>query len=35
VAGEELQAAYAPERSFEFGLARLLDGVGVLVAQRR
>ncbi len=34
-AGEELQAASSPERSFEFGLARLLDGVGVLVAQRR
>jgi AcrR family transcriptional regulator len=31
VAGEELQAAYAPERTFEFGLARLLDGIGVLV----
>jgi AcrR family transcriptional regulator len=30
-AGEELQAAYAPERSFEFGLERLLDGVGVLI----
>jgi Tetracyclin repressor-like, C-terminal domain len=32
VAGEEL-GAYAPERSFEFGLARLLDGIGVLVAR--
>jgi AcrR family transcriptional regulator len=31
VAGEELQAASAPERTFEFGLARLLDGIGVLV----
>ncbi|MFW3170805.1 TetR/AcrR family transcriptional regulator [Geodermatophilus sp. CPCC 206100] len=30
VAGEEL-GAYDPERSFEFGLARLLDGIGVLV----
>jgi AcrR family transcriptional regulator len=34
-AGEELQAASSPARSFEFGLARLLDGVGVLVGQRR
>jgi hypothetical protein len=34
VAGEELQAAYAPERTFEFGLARLLDGIGVLVGER-
>jgi AcrR family transcriptional regulator len=33
-AGEELQAATVPERSFEFGLARLLDGVGVLVGRR-
>ena len=31
VAGEELQAAVAPERSFEFGLERLLDGIGVLI----
>jgi AcrR family transcriptional regulator len=31
VAGEELQAAYAPERTFTFGLARLLDGIGVLI----
>ncbi|MBB3083116.1 TetR/AcrR family transcriptional regulator [Geodermatophilus sabuli] len=30
VAGEEL-GAYDPERSFEFGLVRLLDGIGVLV----
>ncbi len=29
-AGKELQAAYDPARSFEFGLARLLDGVAVL-----
>jgi hypothetical protein len=35
VTGEELQAASDPERSFAFGLARLLDGVGVLVGQRR
>ena len=31
VAGEALQAAYDPRRAFEFGLARLLDGVAVLV----
>jgi AcrR family transcriptional regulator len=31
VAGEELQGAVAPERSFEFGLERLLDGIGVLI----
>jgi AcrR family transcriptional regulator len=31
VAGHDLQAAYAPERSFEFGLERLLDGIGVLI----
>jgi AcrR family transcriptional regulator len=31
VAGQELQSAYAPERSFEFGLERLLDGIGVLI----
>ena len=31
---EELQAAYAPERTFEFGLARLLDGIGALVERR-
>jgi AcrR family transcriptional regulator len=31
VAGNRLQAAYAPERSFEFGLERLLDGIGVLI----
>jgi AcrR family transcriptional regulator len=30
VAGEEL-GAFDPDRSFEFGLARLLDGIGVLV----
>jgi AcrR family transcriptional regulator len=30
IAGNELQA-YAPGRSFEFGLARLLDGIGVLI----
>ncbi|WP_324276161.1 TetR/AcrR family transcriptional regulator [Blastococcus brunescens] len=30
VAGEEL-GAYDPDRSFEFGLDRLLDGIGVLI----
>ncbi len=32
VAGEEL-GAYDPERSFEFGLERLLDGIGVLILE--
>lgn len=31
VAGAELQAAYDPERSFAFGLARLLDGIAAMV----
>jgi AcrR family transcriptional regulator len=31
IAGNDLQGAYAPERSFEFGLERLLDGIGVLI----
>jgi AcrR family transcriptional regulator len=31
VAGAELQAASSRERSFEFGLERLLDGIGVLI----
>ncbi|MBO3086251.1 TetR/AcrR family transcriptional regulator [Cellulomonas fengjieae] len=31
VAGEAQQASYDPRRAFEFGLARLLDGVAVLV----
>ncbi|TFV90051.1 TetR/AcrR family transcriptional regulator C-terminal domain-containing protein [Blastococcus sp. CT_GayMR16] len=30
-AGNDRQAARAPERSFEFGLERLLDGIGVLI----
>lgn len=34
IAGEAQQAAYDPRRAFEFGLARLLDGVAVLVASR-
>lgn len=35
VAGEANQAAYDPRRAFEFGLARLLDGVAVLVDAQR
>jgi AcrR family transcriptional regulator len=31
VAENDRRAAYAPERSFEFGLERLLDGIGVLI----
>jgi AcrR family transcriptional regulator len=34
-AGEEYGAAVDPERAFEFGLARLLDGVAALIEQRR
>jgi hypothetical protein len=30
IAGEEL-GAYDPDRSFQFGLDRLLDGIGVLI----
>jgi AcrR family transcriptional regulator len=33
-AGEEHNAAYAPEHSFEFGLERILDGVQALVDGR-
>lgn len=33
-AGEAHGAAYDPEYAFEFGLARVLDGIGVLVEQR-
>ena len=33
-AGEEHAAAYAPEHNFEFGLARVLDGIEVLVRSR-
>jgi AcrR family transcriptional regulator len=33
-AGEEHNAAYAPEHSFEFGLQRILDGVQALVERR-
>ncbi|MET8911735.1 TetR/AcrR family transcriptional regulator [Micromonospora sp. NPDC004551] len=33
-AGQEYQAASDPARAFEFGLARLLDGVAVLVRDR-
>lgn len=31
-AGAEYRGAYAPERAFEFGLARILDGIAVLLA---
>lgn len=33
-AGEALQAAYAPERAFEFGLERVLDGIEALIRAR-
>lgn len=33
-AGELHQAAYDPEHAFEFGLARLLDGVELLITRR-
>ncbi|WP_067890289.1 TetR/AcrR family transcriptional regulator [Actinomadura chibensis] len=33
-AGQEYNAAVAPARAFEFGLARILDGVAVLIASR-
>ncbi len=33
--GAALQAAYAPEHAFEFGLQRVLDGVEALVRARR
>jgi AcrR family transcriptional regulator len=33
-AGEEYNAAYSPDRAYEFGLARLLDGLGVLIEAR-
>jgi AcrR family transcriptional regulator len=33
-AGQEYQAAVAPARAFEFGLARVLDGIEVLVSSR-
>jgi AcrR family transcriptional regulator len=33
-AGEAYGGAYDPEYAFEFGLARVLDGIGVLVEQR-
>jgi len=32
VAGETYQSAYDPDHGFEFGLARLLDGVAALIA---
>lgn len=33
-AGSEYGGAYDPQRSFEFGLARVLDGVEALIATR-
>ncbi|WP_067802780.1 TetR/AcrR family transcriptional regulator [Actinomadura formosensis] len=33
-AGQEYNAAVAPRRAFEFGLARVLDGIEVLVSSR-
>jgi AcrR family transcriptional regulator len=32
-AGEAMQAAFSPDRAYEFGLARVLDGLGVLIGQ--
>ncbi|WP_084961444.1 TetR/AcrR family transcriptional regulator [Thermoactinospora rubra] len=34
-AGEAYQAATSPERAFEFGLQRILDGIQVLIDSRR
>jgi AcrR family transcriptional regulator len=34
-AGEEYQSAIAPERAFEFGLQRVLDGIGAYIDFRR
>jgi hypothetical protein len=34
VAGEALQAAYNPDHAYEFGLQRVLDGLGVLIEAR-
>ncbi len=33
-AGQEYNAAVAPGRAFEFGLARVLDGIEVLINSR-
>jgi len=33
-AGEAYGAAYDHEYAFEFGLARVLDGIGVVIEQR-
>lgn len=35
VAGQTYQAAYDPRSGFEFGLARILDGVAALVSSRK
>jgi hypothetical protein len=34
VAGETYQSAYDPDHGFGFGLARLLNGVATLIANR-
>jgi AcrR family transcriptional regulator len=34
-AGEEFQSAIVPERAFEFGLQRVLDGIGTYIDFRR
>ena len=34
-AGEEFQSAVAPDRAFEFGLQRVLDGIGAYIDFRR
>jgi len=34
-AGEEYNAAYAPAHAFDFGLARILDGIATLLTARR
>ena len=33
-AGQAYGAAFAPEHAFEFGLARVLDGIGLLAQAR-
>jgi len=33
-AGEAYQAAYHPQLAFELGLARVLDGIAVLIDRR-
>jgi hypothetical protein len=33
-AGEALQAAFNPDHAYDFGLQRVLDGLGVLIDRR-